>query len=363
MDSVTPRGVAIIGLGSVAEPHLIAYQKLDCVRVIGVVEPRPDRRAEIVGRYGVRGFDNVEALLAQGSPDIACILTPASTHRTLTELCAGARCHILCEKPMAVTLEDALAMKSACEVANVQFLYGSSYRYLPAIQKARSLIAEDTIGTVRMIIEQAIGGQGAAAYRPLSSAHYPTGGPGGGGYGLVDHGIHMLDVFPWLSGSRVTSVFGQGDRTGQTPRPECVILTMANGANGIILYDGSTWPTDLPWEGVFSAGRSWIDNRGWMGPTGEWERGAGSIRVYGTQGALRIFHYANKLFRVGPDGSREYTLPAHTTPWHFGAQMKAFCNNLDRNELPATAASEGIQALRVLLSVYESQESGRRQDV
>src|SRR5262249_36280405 len=154
----------------------------------------------------------LEALLARGRPDIACILTPASTHRALTERCARAGSHILCEKPMAVTLDDALAMKSACEKNHVQFFYGSSYRYLPAVQKAKSLIAQGVIGTVRLIVEQVIGGEGPAAHHPLSAAHYPQGGPGGGGYGLVDHGIHMLDIFPWLCGSPVVSVFGQGDR-------------------------------------------------------------------------------------------------------------------------------------------------------
>jgi predicted dehydrogenase len=259
---------------------------------------------------------------------------------------------------MAVTLEDALAMKSACEAANVQFFYGSSYRYLPAVQKARALIAEGAIGTVRLIIEQTIGGQGEGAYRPLSSAHYPEKGPGGGGYGLVDHGVHMLDIFPWLCSSRIAWVLGQGDRTGEIPRPEFAFLTMANGANGLILYDGSTWPTDLPWEGVFSAGRKWTDNRGWMGPAGEWEQGAGSIRVYGTQGALRIFHYANKLFHIGSEGSREYELPAHTTPWHFGHQMQAFCDNLASGEPAVTGATDGIRALRAMLGIYASEDKG-----
>jgi predicted dehydrogenase len=347
-----PRDIALVGLGNVAEPHLVSYQRLDSVRIVGVVEPRPERRAEIVERYGVEGFADLETLLSHRRPEITCILTPASTRRALTERCAQARSHILCEKPMALTMDDALAMKSACEANGVQFFYGSSYRYLPAVRVAKQLIAAGAIGAVRLIVEELIGGEGVAGYRPLSTSHYPRGGPGGGGHGLVDHGIHLVDIFPWLCGSPVVSALGRGDRTGGTAQPEFAVLTLATGAVGLLLYDGSTWPAALPWEGVFSAARRWIDGRGWMGPAGEWERGASSIRVFGTDGALRIFHYANKLFRVGADGLQEYELATHTAPWHFGAQMDAFCRSLDRGEPPDTTASDGLRALQVLLSLY-----------
>jgi UDP-N-acetyl-2-amino-2-deoxyglucuronate dehydrogenase len=346
------RDVALVGLGNVAEPHLVSYRRLESIRIIGVVEPRADRRAEIVDRYQVQGFADLENLLSQARPDIVCILTPASTHRVLTERCAQAGSHILCEKPMALTVDDAVAMKAACEAKGVQFFYGSSYRYLSAVQRAKQLIDAGAIGAVRLIVEELIGGQGAAAYRPLSPSHYPQGGPGGGGHGLVDHGIHMLDIIPWLCGSPVVDAIGRGDRTGEIARPEFAVLTLATGAVGVVVYDGSTWPSALPREGVFSAARQWIDGRGWMGPAGQWECGASSIRVFGTDGALRIFHYANKLFRVGADGLQEYELPAHTTPWHFGVQMETFCGNLDRGEPPDTTASDGLRALQVLLSIY-----------
>jgi UDP-N-acetyl-2-amino-2-deoxyglucuronate dehydrogenase len=357
------RRVAIIGLGNVAESHILAYKKLECVDVVAVAEPRSERRAEIVNRYGLRGYADAEALLANEKPDIACILTPARTHRALTESLARAGCHILCEKPMAVTLEDALAMKSACDAAEVQFYYGASYRHLPALQRARFLIGDGAIGVVRLIVEQLIGGEGAAAFRPLSSEHYPEGGPGGGGYGMMDHGIHLFDVMPWLCGSPVTWVFGSGDRTGVAPKPEFAFLQMASGASGVVSYFGSTYPTDLPWEGVFNAGKHWVDGRGWIGDEGSWDQGAASIRVYGTQGSLRIFHYANKLFHISDAGLHECAVAGHHAPWHFGAQMRSCCESLSGNNPPAASGEDGIAALRVMHALYASEKSGCRQNV
>jgi len=232
--------VAVIGLGSVAESHLNAYAALDCVQLIGVADPRADRCGEIAERYGVAGFARAEELFADCRPEIACILTPAVTHRSLTELCAAHHIHVLCEKPMAFDLPDATAMAEACRKAGVQFFYGSSYRFLPAIQEAKRLIREGALGDVRLILEHALGGRGPEAYRPLSAQHYPEGGPGGGGWGLVDHGIHMLDVFPWLCDSSIKSVLGRGDRSGAPARPEYALVQIASGALGVLLYDDSS---------------------------------------------------------------------------------------------------------------------------
>jgi UDP-N-acetyl-2-amino-2-deoxyglucuronate dehydrogenase len=357
------RDIAILGLGNVAESHLEAYQTLSQVKVVAVVEPREDRRVSIGALYNVPGFASTEAMLRECRPHIACILTPTQTHRHLTELCADSGVHILCEKPIAVALEDALAIDRACVAAKVQFFYGSSYRYLPAVQAAKAAIVRGDIGAVRLITEEALTGKGADDYRALSPAHYPAGGPGGGGYGLVDHGIHMLDIFPWLCDSRIVTVMGRGDRTGALPQTEFAVLTLQCGAVGMLAYDGSTRPAELATEGVFSEGREWIEGRGWVGEKGKWQNGAPSIRVYGTRGSLRIFHYANKLFMNQSGEMREERLSSWTTPYHFARQMEAFCASLDRGGPPPTSAHDGIQALRALHAVYDSEARGQWQMV
>jgi predicted dehydrogenase len=352
--------VALIGLGAVAEPHLIAYQALG-INIVGVADPRQARRDDIAARYHVSAYASADALLREVKPDIACILTPASTHRRLTEQCATVGAHVLCEKPMAVTLEDAHAMASVCERARVAFFYGSSCRYLPAMVEARRLIAAGAIGTVRLITEQMIGGEGSESFTPMSALHYPEGGPGGGGYGLVDHGIHMLDIFPWLCGSPISAIVGRGDRTETASRPEFAIMTFASGALGTLLYDGSTFPGELASEGTYSEARQWQDEHGWMGETGQWESAPGTLRVYGSAGSLRIHHYANKLFLTDRSGCREIHISYGTAPWHFGAQLAAFLDSLIHDEPSPTSADDGLRALSALLAVYASEKCGQWQ--
>jgi predicted dehydrogenase len=73
---------------------------------------------------------------------------------------------------------------------------------------------------------------------------------------------------------------------------------------------------------------------------------------------LQIFHYANKLFLNRSGQPEERRLPAGTAPYHFGAQMRAFCASLDRGEAVPISASDGIRALRGLLGIYASESSG-----
>lgn len=352
---IRPMRVAVIGLGNVAEAHLDAYRTLrEKIELVAFVEPRHERLRSLSTLYGVAGFTSTEQMINEVKPDIACVLTPTSTHRSMTEQCASAGVHVLCEKPMAVELEDARAMDAACVAGKVKFFYGSSYRYLPTLLEAKRIIARGEIGRVRLIFEQIIGGAGTAAYRPLSDIHFPKGGPGGGSLGLVDHGIHMLDIFPWLCDTSVVSVFGRGDWSGQAAAPEFAFMQMGSGAVGMLAYDNSTFPAELPTEGVFSAARQWIDGRGWMGETGAWESPPDSIRIHGSDGSIRIFHYANKLFINNGAGTREIEVSSGTTPWHFAAQLDQFCHNVRQDEPPTVSAVDGIKALHVLRKIYES---------
>jgi predicted dehydrogenase len=349
-----PRRVALIGLGSVAEPHLVAYEACAATEVVAVVEPRADRLARVSRDYGVPGYGDVASMLANARPDIACVLTPVATHRAIVEQCAAAGVHVLCEKPMANSVADAIAMARACEDAGVRFCYGSSYRYLPAVVIARAQVASGVIGSVRLAIEQVVGGEGADAYRPMSSAHYPEGMPGGGGYGLVDHGVHMLDILPWMCGTHIIDAIGRGDRTGSPALAEFAVLHLAQGGICLLAYDGSTRSSDLPWEGMFGSGRRWIEDRGWIGETGGWQSSPLSIRIHGDRGSLRVFPYANRLFLNREGAIAELALPPIVPPYHFAEQIKDFCVAIDAGRDPACGAAEGIAALRVLDLIYRT---------
>lgn len=358
----TPLRVGLIGLGNVALAHLEGYRALDQIKIVAGADPRPERAAMMAERYGFAAYHDYQAMLEREPLDLACVLSTVATHAEAVEAAAARGLHVLCEKPLAIRLEEADRIIAACRNARVKLFYAASYRFLPPIVKARELIQAGAVGEVRLISETMIGTRGPAGYQDMGTGHYPAGGPGGSGNGLVDHGIHLADIFPWLIDSEIVAVSGRAQRSGAPPIAESMTMEFRNGALGQLTYDDATWPADLPAEGLFSWGPSWDEMAaGGSGDRGAaWQAHPGSIRVHGTAGALRIFHYANQLFLCTERGVEQVPVEGRPMPAQFGAEMASFAQSIARDEPPAVPGEVGRRALAAVLGVYQSMDTGRR---
>lgn len=345
--------VGVIGLGTVAEAHLIAYQNVDEIDVVAVAELRQDRLDQFVKQYGFKGFTDYHQMLEQEVLDIVCILVPASHHRKVIEDIASYHIAILCEKPLAVTMEDALAIQNICEKEGIPFYYGASYRSMPAILEAKKLIDAGKLGKVTLLSEKVVGGNGRKNYKELNEHHYPKGGPGGAGLGLMDHGIHLIDLFTWFTDSEVKYVIGRGNISGEEPQTEYLLLQYENGALGELLYNAATFSSDLPTEGIFSFGATW-DIHDNLHLEGKWDEHPTNIRIHGEEGALRIFPYANKLFYFSNKKMIPVLLPNAVSPEQFGNQLRSFAYSLINNTEIECTLQDGINSLRIALAAYES---------
>jgi len=343
--------VGIVGLGLVSVEHLKAYADVQNLRIVSVCDVREAVAAEIGARYSARTYTDYHALIAGGGIDLLLVLTPASTHCAIVEAAAAAGLHVLCEKPLAVVLEDGEAMVAACRRAGVKLFYGSIYRYMPAVRTAYDLIREGAIGRIQLMSEQMIGGHGLAGYRQLDPTHYPLGMPGGAGMGLVDHGIHLIDVFSWFAGADPLRVTGTGQISGAPAQNEFMVLAYPDGVSGHLLYNASTHSTFLPNEGMFSGGQSWLTD-GSLAPAGSWLDEPGSISIYGTEGSLRIFHFANALFLNKGDGPKRIPLEGRASPGHFATQLEDCIDAIRHDRSPSIPGEDGVRALRALLSIY-----------
>lgn len=343
--------VGLAGLGAVSAAHLAAYTAMSDVEVVGAADPSAAARKRASERYGLPCFARVEELLDTAALDLLCVLSPVRTHREVVELAVERQVPILCEKPLAATVDDASAMVEACSRAGVPFAYGSSYRFLGAVQSAREAISCGAIGEVRLVVETLIGGSGRDQQRAIGAEHYPLGEPGGSAMGLVDHGIHFIDVAPWLAGRAVGRTWGRGNVSGGSLEPEFIVLELEGGAlASFTCFDGS-WSTALQNEGQWLRGAGW-DVRGNYLEPGSWGRDLVEIHVYGTTGALRVVPYGHRLYLSAPDGIRELTVDGPAPPHHFGLQLRAVLSALEDGDPPPVSAESGVTALRILHSIY-----------
>jgi len=346
--------IGVIGLGGVGEVHLDAYQGNERFDVVAGVELHPDRLAVMAGRYGFTPYSDYREMLEKEKLDAVCVTTPALSHEEITVACAENGLHVLCEKPFTLSLDSADRMIKACDTAGVKLHYGSTYRYLTPVIKAREIIASGEIGEVMLIRENYVSGTGPEGFLHMGFHHYPEGGPGGSGMGMVDHGIHMIDIFPWLAGDEIVSISGRGNISGEQPVTEYAMMQMSRGATGVVIYNDATWSTSLPDEGAFSWGGAW-DKDGYHEP-GSWHPEPGSIHVHGTKGALRIYHYAHRLYKFTAAGPEQVPLSSETAPIHFARQMEAFADAIENDQAVSVSGGDGKNALYWLLKIYQGQQ-------
>jgi predicted dehydrogenase len=348
--------VGLIGLGGVAEAHLEGYKQVETIEVVAGSEINSERLAKMAKKWRLKAYSDYREMLAKENLDLACVLTPARNHRGITERIAESGVHVLCEKPLAVSLDDARAMIEICEKKGVKLGYGATWRFFPACRKAKEIIESRRLGRIMLLLETYVGGRGFDHFRDAGPMHYPPGGPGGGGMGLVDHGIHLIDMFSWLTGSPVESVFGRGNYSGQPPATEYLTMNLQNGAVGQLVYNEATIPCEMPYEGIFSWGGGWDINYN-LTLGGGWDAQPQNFRIYGTKGALRIFHYANKLFLFEEEKKEQIRLLDRPMPGHFALQMESFARAILDNKSPEATGYDGLRALEVVLAAYQSQET------
>jgi predicted dehydrogenase len=176
--------------------------------------------------------------------------------------------------------------------------------------------------------------------------------------GLVDHGIHLIDVFRWLTKSEVETVVGRGNISGDAPQTEFLTMVFSSGAVGQLIYNEVTFPSDMPNEGIFSWGGRWAAD-GRVLPGGNWDDHPVSIRVHGTGGALRIFPYADQLFQFCEGETRQITLEGRPMPGNFTHQLESFAECVRNDTEPEATGEDGLRALEVVLAAYESAEEKR----
>jgi predicted dehydrogenase len=350
--------VGLIGLGAVAEAHLAGARDVRGAEVVAAAEIDPRRLDEMTSRWGVKGYPDAAEMIDDEQLDIVCVLTPALTHREVTRIAAERGIHVLCEKPMAVTIEDCRSMIADCERCGVVFGYGSTYRFLPAVRKARELVFGGEIGDVLFLTEHWVGGIGPGGWHEYGPHHYPPGGPGGGGMGLVDHGIHLVDVFRWVTSSEVEAVIGRGNISGAEPQTEFLTMLFESGAVGQLFYNEITFASDLPSEGIFSLGGRWSPD-GRVVPGGNWDSQPLSIRVHGTGGALRVYPYANHLFHNIGDEIVQVPLEGPPMPGNFTRQLEAFAECVRGGGEPEATGMDGLRSLAVVLAAYRAFDEQR----
>lgn len=227
--------LGLVGLGAAGRAFVPAVMTHDRFDFTGLAEPDPETRNEICRQTGAGGFDSLPAMLAGCDVDAVYIGTPTELHCEHVRLACAAGKHVLTEKPMATSLDEAKAMVAAAERAGVVLLVGHSHSYDLPVRTMRDIIARGELGRLRMINTWCFTDW---IYRPRRPDELD---PERGGGVISRQGAHQFDIIRLLGGGLLKSVRAMAfdwDPARPSIGAHAAWLQFADGATATAVYNG-----------------------------------------------------------------------------------------------------------------------------
>lgn len=195
--------VAIVGAGGIAGTHYSGYKKAGAT-VLGFVEPHPETRAKREIEWAVPGYEALSKLLEQHTPQAVSVCTPNAFHLPLTLEAISAGIHVLCEKPLSLSLAECQQMIDAAHAAKVLLQTGHHLRSNWYVQQAKQIIDHGELGRITFLRLRQSHDWGGSGRVPDTFSTYARAGGGT----LLDNGCHLMDLVRFLAGD-VKSVYAK----------------------------------------------------------------------------------------------------------------------------------------------------------
>jgi predicted dehydrogenase len=196
-------GIAIIGTGMIGAVHRRAAL-LAGAEIRGVAASSPQRARDVAQAWNVpRAYRDIEEVVADPQVQVVHVCTPNHLHRPMAQAALEAGKHVVCEKPLATTLEDARALASLAAAGGLVATVPFVYRYHPVVREARARIADGELGPLHLIHGSYLQDW---LLDPASNNWRVDPALGGASRVFADIGSHWCDLVEWVSGERFTEV-------------------------------------------------------------------------------------------------------------------------------------------------------------
>ena len=186
--------VALIGAGQIARvSHIPAYLKTDCVELVGICDMRLQAARQMAQDFSIPAyFDNHLDMLEAVKPDAVSVCVPNKFHCQITLDALQAGCHVLCEKPPAITAEEAKLMADTALTCGKLLSYGFHLRYDPGVRLLKQKIQSGELGSIYAAEAKWLRRRGVPGWGCFTNKAIQGGGP------LIDIGAHVLDLALYL---------------------------------------------------------------------------------------------------------------------------------------------------------------------
>jgi D-apiose dehydrogenase len=334
-----PLRVCTVGAGFFSRFHHDAWQRQGRAELLAVCDLDRARAQAMAQSFGIeRVFDDAAAMLDACAPDLVDLVTPPATHAALVGLAAARGIDVVCQKPLAPSLQEARALAETARAAGIRMIVHENFRFQPWYREAARLLRAGALGAPHAVAFRLRpgDGQGPNAYLARQSYFQSM-----ARFLVHETAIHFIDTFRFLLGE-IEAVFAWLRRLNPTIAGEdagYILFRFANGAAG--LFDGNRLNDHVSDDLRRTMGEMWLE-----GSAGVLRLdGAGRLWLKPHGGAEREHAYAFEDRNFG--GDCVYRLQQYVVE-HL----------LDSAPVENDAASY-LRNLEIEEAVYRSAEEGR----
>lgn len=306
---------SIIGCGRIAQRHAEHIHKLG--KLISVCDIIEERSKELAGKYGANSYTSVEQLLGGSQEtDVVAVCTPNGLHAEHTIKALQAGFHVLCEKPMALTVADCSNMIDAAEKAGRQLFIVKQNRFNPPVAAVKKLIDEGRLGRIYSVQLSCFWHRNAAYYE--DSSWKGTRAMDGGT--LFTQFSHFIDLLYWMVGDikEVQGYIGNFAHKGmEFEDTGAISVLFYNGAIGTINYTVNSHNRNME----------------------------GSLALFGEKGTVKIGgQYLNELEYQDIQDHTIEDLPPGNPPNNYGFYQGSMSNHdkVYQHVIEAIQRAEGM---------------------
>ncbi|MDP7025883.1 MAG: Gfo/Idh/MocA family oxidoreductase [Candidatus Marinimicrobia bacterium] len=334
--------LALVGAGTIGKRHLEAISQVEEAELMAIVDNQ-DQAESICKEMKVPFFNTTEEMLQTLKPEGVIVCTPTEIHLepVLSSLNAGA--HVLVEKPISSTMEEAQEIIKTAQTASREVLVGHHRRYYGTIQKTRKMIHDGVIGKL-------VGISGMWSTRKADSYYKPSwrqlrsSGP------VLINLIHEIDTLRYICGeiTSLSAKVANGLRDHPKEETVAVLMEFEGGALGTFFLSDAA-PSPWTWEHATGENQNFPKS---------------SQNVYRFTGSEGSLEFPNLVLWKHENGNSD---------WHqkmrpqqidieledaYIAQCAHFCAVICGREEPRITASDATKTLESTLAVFDASENG-----
>lgn len=321
--------VGIVGTGSMGATHAASWAETEAT-IAGFVTKSSPKALALADKYQAKLYPTFEAMLAE--VDVVDICTPTHLHHDMVLQAAAAGKDIVCEKPLARTVEQGQAMIAACESAGVKLLVAHVVRFFPEYAHAKAVVDSGEIGQPAVLRLT----RGSSGPRKAVDNWFTDFSKSGGL--ILDLMIHDIDYARWIAGE-VKQVYAKDILTIQPQAPTDHALLILTHQNGAISHVEGSWAYPPP---MFRTRFEIAASDGWLSFDSDKTTAIG----------LQLHQDQVDAAEVPIPGS-----PLLENP--YTTQLKAFYKALTQDSPLPVTANDGLAAVQIALAAIESAKTGK----